>query len=133
MDDPLGQVAIRVVVAGGYLPDDALVIDELTVGAEEIRVRINCERTAAVTDGSVSRRFAGKKGGGGGVSDCVTCCAAKLAEAGMTTPNTAVSSAVKRTGCRMRLMSLVPFLRRSRLRSSERDRNRAWIQGAPWA
>src|SRR5215475_986819 len=62
-----------------------------------------------------------KKDGGGGVSDCVTCCAAKLAGTGVRTPRTAVSSAVNRTRCRMRIMSLLPFLRRSRLRPSDRD------------
>src|SRR5262245_56717719 len=62
-----------------------------------------------------------KKDGGGGVSDCVTCCAAKLAGTGMRTPSRAVSSAVNRTRCRMRIMSLLPFLRRSRSRPSERD------------
>src|SRR5215475_7869317 len=62
-----------------------------------------------------------KKDGGGGVSDSVTCCAAKLAGTGVRTPRTAVSSAVNRTRCRMRTMSLLPFLRRSRLRPSDRD------------
>src|SRR5690348_455253 len=65
VDDPLGQVALGVVVAGGYLPGDALVIDDRTVGADEIRLRIKCERTAAVTDGSVPYRFAGVERRGG--------------------------------------------------------------------
>jgi hypothetical protein len=106
MDDPLRQVAAGVVVAGGYLADDALVIDDLTVAAGEIGMRINRERTAALTGGfPFSTALQVRKDGGGGVSDCVTCCAAKLAGTGAKTASSAVSSAVNRTGCRMRIMS----------------------------
>src|SRR5690348_15843022 len=53
VDDPAGLVALGIVVAGGYLSRDALVIDDLTVAADDTRLRLKCEHTVAVTDGSV--------------------------------------------------------------------------------
>jgi hypothetical protein len=106
MDDPLRQDAAGVVVAGGYLADDALVIDDLTVAAGEIGMRINRERTAALTDGSVFHRLAGEEGRRGRCERLRDLLRGEARGDGREeTASSAVSSAVNRTGCRMRIMS----------------------------